>query len=280
MCSSRSDQSQHHEQSRSFEKSPRKDSQKSEKNSKAFKDISKYFSKKEWADLGYSEKTTYVYVKRNYDIMTDLGLKATLPTFMCPKKRATKSNEHDSKDQNPRNQYVPAQEASNMRERKHLKMPSLTTGSTSSRLLSRRAPFTLLGNRLDCWPLPSVSSFGALSAPEASLKPQSQPRGTLRGFLDKFFHNCRLNSNLEGKGIWRVMPKKSKKKKNPSKLVPVTSGSEQAQKQLCPPGKANTSGQQKTSGPRKREINVWTHRLRERKKLVVYEEISDPEEDD
>uniref|UniRef100_A0A8C9EAU2 KRAB-related domain-containing protein n=1 Tax=Phocoena sinus TaxID=42100 RepID=A0A8C9EAU2_PHOSS len=55
---------------RSFEKSPREGSQKSEKNSK---DISKYFSKKEWADLGYSEKITYVYMKRNYDIMTDLG---------------------------------------------------------------------------------------------------------------------------------------------------------------------------------------------------------------
>uniref|UniRef100_A0A8C6BG88 KRAB-related domain-containing protein n=1 Tax=Monodon monoceros TaxID=40151 RepID=A0A8C6BG88_MONMO len=105
---------------RSFEKSPREGSQKSEKNSKAVKDISKYFSKKEWADLGYSEKITYVYMKRNYDIMTDLGLKATLPTFMCPKKRATKSNGHDSKDQNPRNQHEPAQEASNMRERKHL----------------------------------------------------------------------------------------------------------------------------------------------------------------
>uniref|UniRef100_A0A8C6BG95 KRAB-related domain-containing protein n=1 Tax=Monodon monoceros TaxID=40151 RepID=A0A8C6BG95_MONMO len=155
---------------RSFEKSPREGSQKSEKNSKAVKDISKYFSKKEWADLGYSEKITYVYMKRNYDIMTDLGLKATLPTFMCPKKRATKSNGHDSKDQNPRNQHEPAQEASNMRERKHL----------------------------------------------------------------------------------QAMPNKSKKK-TPSKLVPVTSGSEQAQEQLCPPGKANTSGQQskKTSGKRK-----------------------------
>ncbi|XP_012392926.1 protein SSX4-like [Orcinus orca] len=118
---------------RSFEKSPREDSQKSEKNSKAFKDISKYFSKKEWADLGYSEKITYVYMKRNYDIMTDLG------------------------------------------------------------------------NRKFC-----------------------------------------------------------------------------AQEQLCPPGKANTSGQQskKTSGHRRREINVWTHRLRERKNLVVYKEISDTEEDD
>ncbi|XP_068388713.1 protein SSX1-like [Eschrichtius robustus] len=173
----------------SFAKSPREYSHKSE-NSKAFKDISKYFPKKEWADLGYSEKITYVYMKRNYDIMTDLD--------------------------------EPAQEASNMQERKHLK----------------------------------------------------------------------------------VMPKKPEKKKNPSKLVPATSGSEQAQKQLRSPEKADTSGQQskKTSGKRKlfgnnssgfpghvqvhglgpkgRKINVWTHRLRERKNLVIYEEISDPEEDD
>ncbi|XP_036715789.1 protein SSX1-like [Balaenoptera musculus] len=136
--------------------------------SEAFKDISKYFPKKEWADLGYSEKITYVYMKRNYDIMTDLD--------------------------------EPAQEASNMQERKHLK----------------------------------------------------------------------------------VMPKKPEKKKNPSKLVPATSGSEQAQKQLRSPEKADTSGQQskKTSGPKGRKINVWTHRLRERKNVVIYEEISDPKEDD
>lgn len=39
----------------------------------AFNDISKYFSKEEWAKLGYSEKITYVYMKRNYDTMTGLG---------------------------------------------------------------------------------------------------------------------------------------------------------------------------------------------------------------
>ncbi|KAM9041146.1 LOW QUALITY PROTEIN: protein SSX1-like [Megaptera novaeangliae] len=169
----------------SFAKSPREYSHKSE-NSKAFKDISKYFPKKEWADLGYSEKITYV-MKRNYDIMTDLGLKATLPTFMRPKKRATKSNGHDSKGRNPGNQRV-AQEA--RKEKKSFEV------STS---------------------------------------------------------NIRLRA-----------------------------GSEQAQKQLRSPEKADTSGQQskKTSGPKGRKINVWTHRLRERKNVVIYEEISDPEEDD
>ena len=39
----------------------------------SFKNISKYFSKKEWARLGYSEKITYVNLKRNYETMTRLG---------------------------------------------------------------------------------------------------------------------------------------------------------------------------------------------------------------
>ncbi|XP_047620152.1 protein SSX1-like [Phacochoerus africanus] len=56
-----------------FAQRTREDAQKSEKKSKAFNDISKYFSKEEWAKLGYSEKITYVCMKRNYDTMTGLG---------------------------------------------------------------------------------------------------------------------------------------------------------------------------------------------------------------
>ncbi|EAW50794.1 hCG1803539, partial [Homo sapiens] len=47
-----------------------------------------------------------------------------------------------------------------------------------------------------------------------------------------------------------------------------------------PPGKPSTPEKiNKTSGPKRRKHD-WTHRLRERKQLVIYEEISDPEEDD
>ncbi|XP_004396895.1 PREDICTED: protein SSX1 [Odobenus rosmarus divergens] len=89
----------------SFSKNSKEDTEKSEKKCKAFKDISKYFSKEEWANLGYSDKITYVYMKRNYDTMTSLGLKATLPAFMCSKKRAKQSSGCDSdEDQNPKNQ--------------------------------------------------------------------------------------------------------------------------------------------------------------------------------
>ncbi|XP_037680613.1 putative protein SSX6 [Choloepus didactylus] len=131
--------------------------------SKAFKDVSKYFSEEEWEELGYSEKISYVYMKRNYDTMTKLGNRKF---WMMSQKSSKEENRSEG-------------------------------------------------------------------APEA------------------------------------VLLKK-----------PTDAGPRQAQ--LCSPGKASTSGQQRkqAKGPRKEAIEVWTHRLRERKNLVVYEEISDPEEDD
>ncbi|PNI14060.1 SSX5 isoform 1 [Pan troglodytes] len=78
----------------------------------------------------------------------------------------------------------------------------------------------------------------------------------------------------------KIMPKKSAEEGNYSKGVPEASGPQKDGKQLCPPGKPSTSEKiNKTSGP-KRGKHAWTHRLRERKQLVIYEEISDPEEDD
>uniref|UniRef100_A0A8C2LSZ3 SSX member A1 n=1 Tax=Cricetulus griseus TaxID=10029 RepID=A0A8C2LSZ3_CRIGR len=67
-----------------------------EKTCKAFEDISKYFSKEEWAKMSYSEKITYVYMKRNYTTMTRLGLRTHLPDFMQSKEKATKSVLSDS----------------------------------------------------------------------------------------------------------------------------------------------------------------------------------------
>ncbi|XP_032282395.1 protein SSXA1-like [Phoca vitulina] len=184
----------------SFAKNSKEDTHKSEKKCKAFKDISKYFSKEEWAKLGYSDKITYVYMKRNYDTMTGLGLRATLPAFMCPKKRAMKSSGHDAdEDQDPKNQDEPRQGPSNVQDRKQVK----------------------------------------------------------------------------------VTLKKPIKEESDSEPIPVTRGPERAQKELCPPGKASASeGLNECSGPRRGMNSIWAYRLRERKNLVVYEEISDPEEDD
>uniref|UniRef100_A0A8B9XUI5 KRAB-related domain-containing protein n=1 Tax=Bos mutus grunniens TaxID=30521 RepID=A0A8B9XUI5_BOSMU len=174
----------------SFWENPREDRKKLEKKSKTFKTISQYFSKKEWARLGYSEKTTYVNMKRNYETMTRLGLQCTPPAFMCPKNGATKSKRCDSKTKNPREKDEP-------------------------------------------------------------------PQGT---------------SNMQGGKCQKVMPKKPVKGKKRSKIVPGTSGPEQAQRQLRSQAKASISAQQskKTAG--------FCHQTAERKP-VAYEEISDPEEE-
>ncbi|CAI9180515.1 unnamed protein product [Rangifer tarandus platyrhynchus] len=183
----------------SFFKNSRENRQKLKKEPKNFKDISKYFSKEEWARLGYSEKISYVYMKRNYETMTRLGLRSTLPAFMCPKKGATKSLHCDSKIKNPEEK-------------------------------------------------------------------DESPQGT---------------SSVQLRKRQQVTPKKPVKEKKRSELEPGTSGPEQAQRQLRPPDKASTSAQQskKTSGSKRKKVNVWAHRLRERNP-VAYEEISDPEEDD
>uniref|UniRef100_M3YPV9 KRAB-related domain-containing protein n=1 Tax=Mustela putorius furo TaxID=9669 RepID=M3YPV9_MUSPF len=185
----------------SFAKNSKEDTQKSEKKCKAFKDISKYFSKEEWAKLGYSDKITYVYMKRNYDTMTSLGLRATLPAFMCPKKRAMQSNGRDSDDDQNENQ---AQDE-------------------------------------------AVMGFGSR------------------------FRNHQ-----------KVMLEKTIKEESDSEPIPITPGPEQAQKEPCPPEKASTSDQQSLNecSGKKLMSSVWAYRLRERKTLIVYEEISDPEEDD
>ncbi|XP_055984594.1 protein SSX4, partial [Sorex fumeus] len=73
-----------------------------EKKSKAFEDISKYFSEKQWKNMLYSEKTTCVYLKRNYEIMSGLGFKVSLPAFMNHNNSAINFCGHTSKHVNQR----------------------------------------------------------------------------------------------------------------------------------------------------------------------------------
>ncbi|XP_011846829.1 PREDICTED: protein SSX3-like isoform X3 [Mandrillus leucophaeus] len=78
----------------------------------------------------------------------------------------------------------------------------------------------------------------------------------------------------------KIMPKMPAGEGNDSKGMSEASGSQNDGKQLCPSGKPSTSEKiNATSGP-KRGKHAWTHRLHERKQLVIYEEISDAEEDD
>uniref|UniRef100_A0A671FFX8 KRAB-related domain-containing protein n=1 Tax=Rhinolophus ferrumequinum TaxID=59479 RepID=A0A671FFX8_RHIFE len=104
----------------SLAKSHREDAQKSQEKYEAFDDISKNFSKKEWAKLGDLQKRTYVYMKRNYDYMTLLGLNTNCPYFMHSPNQSTNALESDSdEDQSPRNQDENPVWAHRLRERKN-----------------------------------------------------------------------------------------------------------------------------------------------------------------
>uniref|UniRef100_A0A2K6R2T7 Protein SSX3-like n=1 Tax=Rhinopithecus roxellana TaxID=61622 RepID=A0A2K6R2T7_RHIRO len=198
-----------------FARRPRAGAQIPEKIQKAFDDIAKYFSKKEWERMKVSEKIVYVYKKRKYEAMSKLGFKITLPPFMRNKQTTHFQGNDFDNDPNHGNQ---------------VERPQMTSDR-------------------------------------------------LQGVFPK------------------IMPEKPAEEGNDSKGVPEASGPQNDGKQLCPPGKPSTSEKiNKRSEKEERwgtahrwssqntrnfgEKHVWTHRLRERKQPVIYEEISDPEEDD
>ncbi|XP_015989124.1 protein SSX1-like isoform X1 [Rousettus aegyptiacus] len=91
--------------------------------------------------------------------------------------------------------------------------------------------------------------------------------------------------------IWRTtelsadgnmeMPMKPAGEENDLKPLLVTPGSEPAQNQLCPLGEESASVPQneKMSESSTGETKVWDHGLQEKGCLLVYEDISDTEED-
>ncbi|XP_043849818.1 histone-lysine N-methyltransferase PRDM9-like [Dromiciops gliroides] len=67
-----------------------------------FKDISMYFSKKQWEELREWEKVRFKNVKENYEAMIKIGLTAPRPTFMCrgrPNRRAKVEESGDSDEE-------------------------------------------------------------------------------------------------------------------------------------------------------------------------------------
>uniref|UniRef100_A0A2K5IA99 Uncharacterized protein n=1 Tax=Colobus angolensis palliatus TaxID=336983 RepID=A0A2K5IA99_COLAP len=85
----------------------------------------------------------------------------------------------------------------------------------------------------------------------------------------------------------KIMPKKPAEEGNDSKGVAEASGPQNDGKQLCPPGKTKQAQEKEERrgtahwwssqtthniGPKRRK-HAWTQRLRERKQLVIYEEI-------
>ncbi|KAF6390374.1 hypothetical protein mRhiFer1_007939 [Rhinolophus ferrumequinum] len=100
----------------------REDAQESQEKHEAFDDISKYFSKKQWAKLGDLQKRTYLYMKRKYDHMTRLGLSTNRPYFMRSQNQTTNAPESDAhEDQSPGNQDENPQAASDVEWTEHEK---------------------------------------------------------------------------------------------------------------------------------------------------------------
>uniref|UniRef100_A0A452RL30 Histone-lysine N-methyltransferase PRDM9 n=1 Tax=Ursus americanus TaxID=9643 RepID=A0A452RL30_URSAM len=89
----------------------------------AFKDISIYFSKEEWTEMGDWEKIRYRNVKRNYEALITIGLRAPRPAFMCHRRQAIKSQVDDTEDSDeewtPRQQVRPSWVAFRMEQSKH-----------------------------------------------------------------------------------------------------------------------------------------------------------------
>ncbi|XP_017174170.1 protein SSX1 [Mus musculus] len=149
---------------------------------KAFQDISTYFSDEEWGKLTQWQKSAYVYMKRNYIRMTDLG-----------------------------------------------KMKSVLTVNQ---------PVFMRGKEQD-----KQSLFKGIEVHDS---------------YDECFE-----------GSFGVTPRKR------MKLTSVTISIHNVEERLAS-GK-HDSNLAETDGI---QVNVWSHRLRERKYQVIYSEISDPEEEE
>ncbi|VCX39728.1 unnamed protein product, partial [Gulo gulo] len=103
----------------------------------AFKDISMYFSKEEWSEMGDWEKIRYRNVKRNYEALITIGLRAPRPAFMCHRRQAIKPQVDDPEDSDeewtPRQQVRPSWVAFRMEQSKHQKgIPRVPLSDESS----------------------------------------------------------------------------------------------------------------------------------------------------
>ncbi|XP_053520227.1 histone-lysine N-methyltransferase PRDM9-like isoform X3 [Artibeus jamaicensis] len=94
----------------------------------ASKDASLYFSREEWAEMGDREKGRYQNVKRNFEVLPSLGLRAPRPFLCHHRRRATELEEEDPEDSDeewtPRQQVKPSWVAFRREQRKHQKETS------------------------------------------------------------------------------------------------------------------------------------------------------------
>ncbi|CAI9160037.1 unnamed protein product [Rangifer tarandus platyrhynchus] len=91
----------------------------------AFKDISIYFSKEEWEEMGEWEKIRYRNVKRNYETLIAIGFRATRPDFMHHRRQVIKPHVDDTEDSDeewtPKQQGKPSPGAFRVEHSKHRK---------------------------------------------------------------------------------------------------------------------------------------------------------------
>ncbi|CAM9530710.1 unnamed protein product, partial [Rangifer tarandus platyrhynchus] len=104
----------------------------------AFKDISVYFSKEEWEEMGEWEKIRYRNVKRNYEALIAIGFRATRPDFMHHRRQVIKPQVEDTEDSDeewtPRQQGKPSAMAFRVEHSKHKKRMSRALLSKESSL--------------------------------------------------------------------------------------------------------------------------------------------------
>ncbi|CAI9161224.1 unnamed protein product [Rangifer tarandus platyrhynchus] len=104
----------------------------------AFKDISVYFSKEEWEEMGEWEKIRYRNVKRNYEALTAIGFRATRPDFMHHRRQVIKPQVEDTEDSDeewtPRQQGKPSAMAFRLEQTKQKKRMSRAPLSKESSL--------------------------------------------------------------------------------------------------------------------------------------------------
>ncbi|CAI9181595.1 unnamed protein product [Rangifer tarandus platyrhynchus] len=104
----------------------------------AFKDISVYFSKEEWEEMGEWEKIRYRNVKRNYEALIAIGFRATRPDFMHHRRQVIKPQVDDTEDSDeewtPRQQGKFSSVAFRVEHSKHKKRMSRAPLSKESSL--------------------------------------------------------------------------------------------------------------------------------------------------
>ncbi|XP_006875614.1 PREDICTED: protein SSX4-like [Chrysochloris asiatica] len=171
------------------------DTQKSDRKSKDFKEIAKYFSEEDSEEMGDFEIQTLT--KRSFDVMANLGLNTSNPSFMNTDIRTPKMDDSDEEED-----------------------------------LEEPPQMAFSAQLIKLW---------------------------------KFIWDPHIE---------KMKSKKTSQNENFLKAMPGTAGL------MKMPGAEQPKEEPTSVEPMKKETNIWSHRLHERKYHVVYEEISKTDEDD